>query len=444
MRLQCAGPGKIPRHSSVEVEAEVLRARELLENNFKDFIQLFPTQNAHVERGISAEAVHGMLSALIPMRREALKTATARPTTKNSFNFAALNEERQARQVWELEFFTQQLLQHCERTRADLYWDRIAAKTPENWIIESEAHKHTFWYDVLGKCEHPSVAPDPQTRFVEENNHFTSYEVVLAVAPNVFASGRLQIPKGIRPDEKRPVVVCQHGLEGSPESCLTQDSNARDFKSYKGFAASLAERGFVTFAPQNPYTGKDTFRLLQRKANPLGISLFSIILEQHEVILSWLRSQSFVDASRIAFYGLSYGGKSAMRLPALLDGYCLSICSGDFNEWVRKNASVEYRGSYMFTGEYEMPEWNLGNTFNYAEMATLIAPRPFMVERGHHDGVGTDEWVSYEYAKVRRFYAQLKIPERTEIEYFDGPHTINGKGAFEFLHKHLKFAAAVR
>ena len=48
-----------------------------------------------------------------------------------------------------------------------------------------------------------------------------------------------------------------------------------------------------------------------------------------------------------------------------------------------------------------MPEWNLGHTFNYAEMAALIAPRPFMVERGHNDGVGIDEMVAYEYAKVR-------------------------------------------
>ena len=64
----------------------------------------------------------------------------------------------------------------------------------------------------------------------------------------------------------------------------------------------------------------------------------------------------------------------------------------------------------MFTGEYEMYEFDLGNTFNYAEMAALIAPRPFMVERGHDDGVGIDEMVAYEYAKVRRLYAELKIP----------------------------------
>jgi hypothetical protein len=128
-----------------------------------------------------------------------------------------------------------------------------------------------------------------------------------------------------------------------------------------------------------------------------------------------------------------------MRVPASLEGYCLSICSGDFNDWVRKNASVEDAISYMFMGEYEMPEWNLGQTFNYAEMAALIAPRPFMVERGHSDGVGLDEWVAYEYAKVRRLYDTLGMPERTTIEFFNGPHTINGLGTFEFLQKQLNW-----
>jgi hypothetical protein len=148
-----------------------------------------------------------------------------------------------------------------------------------------------------------------------------------------------------------------------------------------------------------------------------------------------------VDKDRIAFYGLSYGGKSAMRIPALVKNYCLSICSADFNEWVAKNASTRLPFSYVWTGEYEIFEFDLGSTFNYAEMAALIAPRPFMVERGHTDGVSTDEWVAFEYAKVFNLYShRLKLPDRCEMEVFDGPHTINGKGTYDFLHKHLKWA----
>jgi hypothetical protein len=73
-------------------------------------------------------------------------------------------------------------------------------------------------------------------------------------------------------------------------------------------------------------------------------------------------------------------------------------------------------------------------------MAFLIAPRPFMVERGHDDGVGIDEMVAYEYAKIRYLYQnRLKIADRTEIEFFAGGHEIRGVGTFAFLKKHLGY-----
>ena len=77
-------------------------------------------------------------------------------------------------------------------------------------------------------------------------------------------------------------------------------------------------------------------------------------------------------------------------------------------------------------------------------MATLIAPRPFMVERGHFDGVGSDEVVAYEFAKVRFLYeARLKLTDRCRIEWFVGPHMINGQGTFDFLHQHLAWPKPV-
>jgi hypothetical protein len=195
----------------------------------------------------------------------------------------------------------------------------------------------------------------------------------------------------------------------------------------------------VVYAPQNPYIGEESFRVLMRKANPLKLSIFSFIVGQHERTLEWLSQQPFVDPARIGFYGISYGGKTAMRVPPLLDRYALSICSADFNEWVWKTAGVDQPFTYVFTKEYDMYEFDFGHTFNYGEMAALMAPRPFMVERGHHDGVSIDEWVAYEYAKVRRFYTLLGIPDRTEIEFFNGPHTIHGEGTYRFLHRFLNW-----
>jgi hypothetical protein len=93
----------------------------------------------------------------------------------------------------------------------------------------------------------------------------------------------------------------------------------------------------------------------------------------------------------------------------------------------------------MLTQEYDMYEFDFANTINYAELAEVMAPRPFMVEGGHDDPVGVDEWVSFEYARVRKFYDKMHLSDRTEIEFFTGPHEIHGKKTFEFLKKHLRW-----
>jgi len=296
--------------------------------------------------------------------------------------------------------------------------------------------RERVWNDVIGRMPDPSAAPNPRSRLLYDTPKFRGYEVMLDVWPGIYAYGILLLPKDLKPGEHRPVVVCQHGLEGRPQE--TADP-AIDNHFYHHFAATLADEGFITFSPQNPYIGLDRFRQIQRKGHPLNLSLFSFIIGQHQRILEWLGGLPYVDAKRIGFYGLSYGGKTAMRVPSLLDGYALSICSGDFNEWVWKTTSADSPYSYMLTQEYDMLEFNFANVVNYSDLAMLIAPRPFMVERGHDDGVAPDEWVAYEYAKVRRGYAKLGIPDRTAIEFFDGPHTIHGVGTFEFLRRHLHF-----
>ena len=70
--------------------------------------------------------------------------------------------------------------------------------------------------------------------------------------------------------------------------------------------------------------------------------------------IDWLASRPFADPQRISFCRLSYGGKTAVRVPPLLDGYALSICSADFNEWVWKTTSIDSAYSYMLTPECDM------------------------------------------------------------------------------------------
>lgn len=427
-----AAPGRIVTPGLVSSETEFNRAKALL-----------PAQSINLEwikdpKGSSLKPFsHAALSAFA-------RGLKVKPPEKISGTVSIVSatewisvSDRQERIVKDMEEHVQYVLEICERTRNENFWNTLKGNEADQKPVKAN-QRERFW-NVLGRLPNPASPANPKARKLKETEKWTSYEITLDVfSPEVFAWGILIIPKGIRQGEKRAAIVCQHGLEGVPMDAVITDSMANGYRSYKGFATQLAERGYVTFSPHNPYRGGDKFRTLQRKANPLGLTLFSIIISQHQRIVEWLMQQSFIDPARIGFYGLSYGGKTAMRVPVVVEGYALSICSADFNEWVRKVATNNHDFGYLFTGEYEMPEWDLGHTFNYAEMAALIAPRPFMVERGYYDQVGVDEWINYEFAKVRRHFDLLGIPDAVRIEHFVGPHAINGIGTFEFLDYHLK------
>lgn len=443
-------PATLATPNQADVKKEFERLQQLLTNStgqpaFPDSVRLFtpePSTEQSSTELFTPSATEAFANSL-GLNSTGVSDASTEPKTEVDLRINA----RQQRQVVEIDKLNQSLLAVCDQERRKFininlqHYDladgsnRVDTSSEEKYRESIGRYRDYFRDEIVGDFGIQRLPANPRSRKTYETESWIGYEVMLDVFPNVFAYGILCLPKNIQPGERRPVVVCQHGLEGRPQDVVTGDHAA-----YHDFASKLAERGFVTFSPQNLYIGQDRFRTLQRKSYLIKKTLFSTIVPQHQQIVDWLSEQPFVDPQRIAFYGLSYGGKSAMRIPPLVPNYCLSICSADFNDWVWKNASSQSTYSYVWTGEYEIFEFDLGTKFNYAEMAALIAPRPFMVERGHFDGVAPDDRVASEFAKVRHLYsARLNLPGRTEIEWFVGPHTINGQATFDFLHRHLKF-----
>jgi len=424
-----AAAGALRTPAFAAVEAELKRARTLVPPDVPE-PRLVSSGGAATGPG-SREAL-AAFAALLGVRSP--MTISATPPREARAQFAP--RERAQRQVRQLEAHVQKLLVDADARRDRLFLTGkfSEARQLAPHMERAREYRRYVRQEVLGEFSDPLLPPNPRSRRVYDRPKWTGYDVVLDVFPDVLAWGVLLLPKDLAPGERRPVVVCQHG-----RGVLPKDTIEGDAAAYHDFAARLADRGFIVFAPHNPYRGEDRYRFLSRKANAVKATLFSFILAQHEQILRWLASLPNVDPDRIAFYGLSYGGETAVRVPPLLERYCLSICSADFNDWARKVVSTANRYSFMFTIEWEMPYFDMGRTASYAELAALMIPRPFMVERGHADPVAPDEWVAYEYARVRRLYDQLGLGDRTEIEFFDGGHTIHGEGTFRFLEKHLNW-----
>lgn len=421
-----AAPGKIDTPEFYRVEEEVVRARHLAG-------KFHPSIHFIHEGGKTVESLNRTSIALF------LEHLNSDQKLRSVFGKQILDgrtgfdpAERQLRQVKELEEYTQDLISSSRHRRDAFFWDKMEPVELNSWMDQKKYFQDYLWDEIIGRIPQETSLTIPKSRQIYDEETWTGHEIILDVIPEIFLWGYFLVPKGLEKGEKRPVMVVMHGGSGLPEVVMDQQN-----KTYKGLAVQLVEQGYVVFAPHFPWRAGDDYRNLQRKANPLGLSVFSVILHQHEKLLDWLTEQSFVDPEKIGFYGLSWGGKVAVRVPALLERYSLSICSGDFNEWIWKNATTDWPNSYMFVPEYEMFDFNLGLTFNYGEMAALMAPRAFMVERGHDDGVGIDEWVAFEYAKVNRLYDQLGISEKTAIEYFNGGHEINAKGTFQFIKQHF-------
>jgi dienelactone hydrolase len=366
------------------------------------------------------------------------------PTTQ-----APMDDPRQYRQMAGMQEHVQALLRLSDRTRNQFFLYKVAPEfideawntvpafpllSPDKISAHFGPYRDYFWNEVMGKIEEPLLPPNPRSRQILNLPQCLAYDVVLDVWKELFAWGILLVPKDLKPGERRPVVVCQHGRGGVPLDTVQGDS-----PFYHDYAQRLAAQGFIVFSPHILFRNEEKYRSLYRKANTIKASLFSIIAAQHQQILTWLATLPYVDPARIGFYGLSFGGETAMRIPSVLPGYALSICSADFNNWTRKVASADQPWSFLYSDEYETPTFDMGNTFDHAELAYLISPRPFMVERGREDRVGRDEWVAYEYAKVSHFYARLGLSNRTGIEYFEGGHTIHGEETFRFLSRHLNW-----
>ena len=264
---------------------------------------------------------------------------------------------RHLRQVKEMEDHIQWLLRTSDQERNRYFLHKVMPEfgalewstrsyhpylSPDHFIEQGKAYRRYFNEEILGKFEEPLMPPNPRTRQAYDKERWKGYEVVLDVFPDLFAWGFLLVPTDIRPGEKRPVVVCQHGRNGVPRNLIEVNSTG-----YNDVAARLADQGFVVYVPHNLYRGEDRYRWLDRKANTVGKTLFSFIVSQHDQALRWLGSLPFVDKDRIAFYGLSYGGETAMRVPAVLEGYCLSICSGDFGDWSRKVVDTYFQRGFM-------------------------------------------------------------------------------------------------
>jgi hypothetical protein len=210
------GDLKTPEFGRVQGEGEFRRIDRLLKPEF---------QQRELVRGETGSAAVlqpflRMLGAVGPMAAPREAPADLRA----QFDPGA----RQERQVRQLEAHVQRLVEGSEAVRsgrflnkvmpefADRTWNtrlRFPTVAPDHFIQAAKAYRESFWTEAMGKFDDPLLPPRPRARQIYSTPKWNGYEVVLDVWPDVFAWGILLVPNDLKPGERRPVVVCQHGRQ---------------------------------------------------------------------------------------------------------------------------------------------------------------------------------------------------------------------------------------
>lgn len=105
------------------------------------------------------------------------------------------------------------------------------------------------------------------------------------------------VPKGLKPDEKRPAIVMAHGFSAPKEALLAN------------FADRFAAAGFVVTVFDYRYLGAS-------EGEPRGQIFPSQQIDDYRNAITWTQLQKEVDPNRIGVWGTSYSGAHVLHLAA--------------------------------------------------------------------------------------------------------------------------------
>jgi dienelactone hydrolase len=355
------------------------------------------------------------------------------------------------------------LCEWSDQVRAE-YWQLNSTLPADR--VQKVQKLHAELANLEGVISSVNVPMHPRTALLGETDKFLAYDVFLDLVPGVEVYGQLLVPRPIagHMESRHAAVVCQHGFDGAPKyvSGVGTELETNDH-FYHRFGQRLAERGYVVFAPYmavpayHPPAGgpgansrnpaglgdvvqrADLINPLVRLAAPLGMMRTSIELAKLHRVVDFLQSLRFVDADRIGFYGLSYGGYAAIWMPPLEPRLKVTVISAFFNDWpTMLTDTTRFGSSYWSLPDEDFYNWNVLNRFSHTELIAAMWPRPVCIEYGSEDPVTTPVWHNRAWEQVKAWRDSWEMDDKIRDDDFIGPHTIHGIGTFSFLDQWLR------
>ena len=286
------------------------------------------------------------------------------------------------------------------------------------------------------KCD---LAPDIEYRVDE--GEFYRERVVFDSEEDMSVPCILLIPK--KSDGR--AIVCSHGHGSFGKDPVTGIVSAPEYQAdidlmNYDYAKQMALKGFITITHDlrgfgerrdgDDYLKRDTCNVYFLKGAIMGLYPLMLNIFDMTRVIDYLETRSEVDKNRIGMMGLSQGGTMTTFTTALEP----RIKAADIIAYV--NPFIEFgikRGN--FCGSQIVPE--VYKYFDTHDVASLIAPRPLLLEMGIYDSCFYFKDMIKSAKRVESAYKAAEAGDKLEFDIHKGMHAFSGVKAPAFFDRWL-------
>ncbi|MBE6542011.1 MAG: hypothetical protein E7672_06145 [Ruminococcaceae bacterium] len=256
--------------------------------------------------------------------------------------------------------------------------------------------------------ERPQELPETTMEFLTEENDHIVYRMSFTIIDGVKMSGLFFKLKN---DEKKPLVIVQHGGVGTPEAIA-------NFYNYTGNYNHMLERvacrGVHVFAPQLLIWSAGEHEVpfdrvtVDLRLKRLGGSITALEMYGIMRILDYFEKQDYV--SNFGMVGLSYGGFFTLFMAAADTRIKSAVSSCYFNKRDHKL--------------YDDWTWfNQANMFDDAEVACLVYPRHLSIQIADNDELFNPAFGIESFEIVKKYCSKASVgTDWIDFMVFSGKH----------------------
>lgn len=296
-----------------------------------------------------------------------------------------------------------------------------------------------------------SVPSDPELTLEWEDRGIVKRRYLIDVGPNISAVLQVNFPKGLRPGETRPAILCWHGHGAFGKDPVMGNAGnpevARDIALHNyDYGQQMAQHGFITYGIDwmgcgersdsrkphflNTAAGRDWCNLYYLHATMLGTSSLAINLAHGRAATDFVCSLPEVDGDRLGVMGLSGGGTMTVWSALTDDRFKVAevICYSDL--WALFGIrDINYCGSQVAPGLYALVD--------LPDLQGLIAPTPLLVDIGAYDTCFQPDNAMECHRQLKHIYKAADAADRLHLDLFPGDHAWGGRKSLEFFSKYL-------